>query len=246
MRRIFPAALVPILLAACGGGGGPGQATSATPPAPVQSYRFVAPKAGAHLEYASSLLDNQSNTLNRTVTEDVTAVSADGSFGVHEEDPSHNRIVSGATDQSLYPTDYQYNAAGQPLAWTVAQPSGSLQCTISGGGAGAPATLASGADWNAAYTQTCGGVAVAETQSGTYAGIESVTVPAGTFSAYKFLSTTTRTVGGITRIETSTRWRDASGGETRTVRQASVFAYSGGTPPAGAPMQEVRELKSYR
>jgi hypothetical protein len=153
---------------------------------------------------------------------------------------------AGGTDQSVYPTDIQYNAAGQPITWTVAPPSGSVQCAVSGGAPGAPATLAANGAWNASYTETCGGSGTAYTQSGTYVGIESVTVAAGTFSAYKVMATTSRTVGGITRIETSTRWRDASGSDARTLKASSVYSYSGGTPPAGAVMQEVRELKSYR
>ena len=243
-RPLLAAILTPILLAACGGGGqdnSPGSTPAAA------SYQFRTPKAGAHLVYSASLVDNLNNTLNRTVSDDVTAVNADGSFTTHEEDPSHNTIVSGATNQTLYPTDFQYNAAGQPTAWTIAASSGSIRCTISGGNVGAPASLAVGAGWNTSYTETCGGSpATLYTESGTLAGIESVTVPAGTFTAYKFVVTTTRTLNGITRVESTTRWRDQAGSDSRTVKEASVFTYSGGTPPAGALLQQVRELQSYR
>jgi hypothetical protein len=242
-RPLLAAIFTPVLLAACGGGGqdsSPGSALASP------SYQFRAPKAGAHLVYTASLADNLNNTLTRTVTDDVTAVNADGSFAVHEEDPSHDIIVSGATDQTLYPTDFQYNAAGQPTAWTVAGRSGSVQCTASGA-AGAPAQLASGGSWSTSYTETCGsGPGTAFTQSGTLVGIESVTVPAGTFTAYKFVSTTTRTLNGVTRVESSTRWRDQASGDSRTIKEASVFTYSGATPPAGALLQQVRELQSYR
>jgi YD repeat-containing protein len=242
-RPLLAAILTPVLLAACGGGGqdnSPGS-TPATAP-----YQFRAPKAGAHLVYSASLVDNLNNTLNRTVTDDVTAVNADGSFAVHEEDPSHDTNVSGVTDQTLYPTDFQYNAAGQPTAWTVAGRSGSVQCTVSGA-SGAPALLATGGSWSTAYTETCGtGPGAAYTQSGTLAGIESVTVPAGTFTAYKFVVTTTRTLNGVTRVESTTRWRDQAGSDSRTIKEATVFTYSGATPPAGALQQQVRELQSYR
>jgi hypothetical protein len=242
-HRLIAAILAPVLLAACGGGGGDASNPApATPPAP--SYQFKPPKAGAHLVYAATLVDNLNNTVNRSVTMDITAVNADGSFAVHEEDPSHDTVVSGVTDQTLYPADYQYNPAGQPTGWTVATPSGSVRCTVSGA-AGAPATLASGASWNTSYTTTCGGGAgTAYTQSGTLAGIENVTVPAGTFAAWKFVVTTTSTTNGITRVETTTRWRDSAGSEPQTVKEASVFTYSGGTPPAGAPVQQVRQLQS--
>lgn len=246
LAAILALIAAPILLAACGGGGV--EAKNPEPAAaPVPPYQFKASRAGTHLEYAASLVDNLGNTLNRTVTEDVTALNADGSFTVHEEDPSHDIVHSGVTDQSLYPSDFQYNAAGQPTGWTIAAPAGTVRCAVSGGTVGAPATLASGSDWNTSYTETCGsGAGVLYTQSGTLAGIESVTVPAGTFQAYKFVATTSRTVNGVTQIETSTRWRDAAGSDSRMVKEAQVFTYSGAAAPAGAPLQQVLQLQSFR
>lgn len=243
-RTLFATLLAPLLLAACGGGG-QGSSTQAAAPS-VPPYQFKTPKAGGHLVYAASLVDNLGNTVNRSVTEDVTAVNADGSFTVHEEDPSHDTIMSGTTNQTLYPTDFQYNAAGQPTGWTIAAASGTVHCSVNGA-VGAPATLASGGGWNSSYVETCGsGPGTAYTESGTLAGIEGVTVPAGTFQAYKFVVTTSRTLNGISRTETTTRWRDAAGSDTRTVKEASVFTYSGGTPPAGALLQQVRQLQSFR
>ena len=245
MIRIICAGTAAVfLLSACGGGGDSG-AASATSAAP--NYVFVAPKAGAHLVYADKLVDNLNNTLNRTITDDVTAVGADGSFGVHEEDPTHDRIVSGVTDQTLYPTDFQYNAIAQATGWVVTRLTDSVRCTVSGGGAGAPSPLAPGASWTTSWTETCGaGAGTAYTQSGTLAGVETITVAAGTFKAYKFIASTTRTVNGITRTETSTRWRDASGADSRTLKSEFVFTYGGGTPPAGAPLSASRELQSFR
>jgi hypothetical protein len=210
------------------------------------TYRFVPPKAGAHLVYADQLVDTLNNTLHRTADDDVTAVNADGTFAVHEEDPSHDHVVSGTVDQTLYPTDFQYDAAGRVAATTVDRGTGVAHCTYQGSG-GAPATLAVGAGWNAQYTETCdGGAGVTYTQSGTLAGVETITIAAGTFSAYKFVSTTTWTFNGITRTESATRWRDASGGDTRTLKMVRSIAYSGGTPAAGSPVTASRELQSYR
>ncbi|WP_198119880.1 hypothetical protein [Massilia rhizosphaerae] len=245
MRQTIPAGLVAaFLLSACGGGGSGGNA-------PVQAattvtYRFTPPKAGAHLVYADRLADTLNNTLNRAADDDVTAVNADGTFTVHEEDPSHDRLVSGAVDQTLYPTDFQYDAAGHVAAQTIDRGATVSHCTYQGS-AGAPATLAVGAGWNTQYTETCdGGNGVTYTQSGTLAGVETITIAAGTFSAYKFVSTTTWTFNGITRTESATRWRDASGGDTRTLKMVRSIAYSGGTPAAGAPLTASRELQSYR
>jgi hypothetical protein len=242
MKKISCAGMAALsLLSACGGGGGGADSGA------VASYTFVPPKAGAHLVYTEKLVDNLNNTLNRSVTDDVTAVGSDGSFTVHEEDPSHNRIVSGATDLTVYPTDFQYNALSQPTSWAVSRPADTLRCTISQGSAGAPSPLALGASWTSNWLESCGaGAGTAYTQSGTLAGIETITVAAGTFKAYKFVASTTRTVNGITRTEASTRWRDASGGDSRTLKSESVFTYGGGTPPAGTPVSASRELQSYR
>jgi hypothetical protein len=250
MKRMTCAGIaVATLLSACGGGGGGGGADpgATSISSAAAKYTFIQPKAGAHLVYMDKLVDNLNNTVNRFVTEDVTAVRADGSFSVHEEDPSHNTLVSGVTDQTVYPTDFQYNAMSQPTSWVVSRPAGSVSCAVTQGGAGAPSPLALGAGWNASWLETCGaGAGTAFTQTGTLVGTETVTVAAGTFKAFKFVASTTRTVGGITRTETSTRWRDASGGDTRTLKSESVFTYSGGTPPAGTPVSSSRELQSYR
>lgn len=243
---ILASLVVAILLGACGGGGS-GSGSSGTVQASVTTtYQFVPPKAGAHLVYAEQQTDTLNNTLNRTVDDDVTAVNADGTYTVHEEDPSHDHIVSGTVDQTLYPTDLQYGAAGQVTALTVNNGTTVTHCAFQGN-EGAPATLAVGGSWNTQYTETCdGGAGVTYTQSGTLAGVETITIAAGTFSAYKIVSTTTWTTNGITRTETATRWRDASGGETRTLKFVRAIAYSGGTPAAGAQVSFSRELQSYR
>jgi hypothetical protein len=235
--------LVSTLVAGCGGGG-----ADPAPTASVAAYTFVRPKAGTHLVYAQKLTDTLNNSVNRTMTMDVTAVNADGTFTVHEEDPSHNRVISGTVDQSLYPTDYQYNAIGQPTSWVVTPATGAaFTCTMSQGNPGAPSPLTVGQGWSANFTETCGtGAGTAFAESGTLAGLETITVAAGTFNAFRFTSTTTRTVNGITRTETVTHWRDASGTDTRTLKSSSAFSYSGGTPPAGALLTETHELQSYR
>jgi hypothetical protein len=71
-----------------GGGGGGTEAPARTSAA---TYTFVRPKLGAHLVFAQKLTGNLNNTVNRTMVRDVTAVNADGSFTVHEEDPASHR-----------------------------------------------------------------------------------------------------------------------------------------------------------
>lgn len=238
--------LVSAFMTACGGGGG--GSGDAPVQAAVATYTFVRPKLGAHLVYAQKLVDNLNNTVSRTMVQDVTAVNADGSFTVHEEDPSHNRIVSGTVDQSLYPTDYHDNASGQAVSWVVTSATGApVSCAVTQGNPGAPSPMTAGQGWTVNYTETCGtGAGTVFAQSGTFAGLETVTVAAGTFSAYKFTSTVTRTVDGTTRTETVTRWRDAASADSNTLKSTSVFSYSGATPPAGALVSETDELQGFQ
>ena len=236
--------LIFALTAGCGGGGN----TNAPAGASVATYTFVRPKPGAHLVYAQKLADNLNNKVNRTMVQDVTSVNADGSFMLHEEDPTHNRVVSGSVDQSLYPTDYQYNASGQPTSWVVTPAAGTtVSCTVTQGNPGAPSPMTAGQGWNVNYVETCGtGAGIAYAQSGTLVGIETITVAAGTFTAFKFTSTITRTVNGTTRTETVSRWCDASGTNSKTLKSASVFTYSGAAPATGALVSETHELQSYQ
>jgi hypothetical protein len=243
-KHLAASLLISTLMAGCGGGGS--SAADAPAHTSATTYTFVRPKLGAHLVFAQKLTDNLNNTVNRTMVQDVTAVNADGSFTVHEEDPSHDRTVSGSVDQSLYPTDYQFNASGQVNSWIVAYPTGAtVKCTVTQGNPGAPSPLSLGQAWTVNYLETCGtGTGTGFAQSGTLAGVETITVAAGTFSAFKFTSVVTRTVNGTTRTETVTLWRDASGADSRALKSTSVFTYSGATPPAGALVSTTSELQT--
>jgi hypothetical protein len=243
MTRRHPAAyvLISALAAGCGGG-----STDTVPGAQAATYRFVGPKVAEHLVYAQKLTDNLNNTINRTMVRDVTAVSADGSFTLHEQDPSNNRIVSGTVDQSLYPTTFQYNASGQlSSSLETRSPSDAVSCTDTQGNPGPPSPMTVGQGWTADYIETCGtGAGIAFAQSGTLAGLETITVAAGTFSAFKFTSTVTWTANGITRTETVSQWRDASSADSHLLKSASAIAYTGATPPAGELVSETNELQS--
>lgn len=236
-----------VSIAGCGGGSDSAGGTTATATTTATvTYTFVRPKAGVHLVYAQKLLDNLNNTINRTMTQYITSVNADGSFAVHEEDPAHNRVVSGTVDQSLYPTDYQYNAVGQATSWVVTPATGAaVTCTVTQGNPGAPSPLTAGQSWSVNYLETCGtGAGTAFAQSGTFAGLETITVAAGTFSAYKFTSTVTRTVNGTTQTETVSRWADAASADAYTLKSSSAFTYSGTAPASGALVSETSELQS--
>ncbi|WP_426113128.1 hypothetical protein [Massilia sp. PWRC2] len=122
-----------------------------------------------------------------------------------------------------------------------------ISCALTQGNPGAPSPLRAGQGWTVNYTETCGsGAGTAFVQSGTFAGIETLTVAAGTFSAFKFTSVITRTVNGTTRTETVSRWSDANSAASRTLKLASTLSYSGAAPAAGALVSTTLELQSYK
>lgn len=245
-RSTLAAALfIATALSACGGGGGSNSTSVAVA---ATTYTYVLPQAGAQLVYADTLVDNLNNTINRSLAVGITAVSPGAGYTATEADPTNNRVATGAIDHSFYPTTYTYDAAGRATGWTLINASGlPVQCQVTGAQlAGAPSPLAEGQAWNATYTETCGGGAgLAYTQTGTFIGIESVTVPAGTFSAYKFVSTTSWTVNGRMTTETVTRWRDTAPTGSRVLKSVAAFAYSGTAAPQGALVSETQSLQSF-
>lgn len=74
--------------------------------------------------------------------------------------------------------------------------------------------------------------------------MESVTVPAGTFNAYRFESVVTWTTGGQTTTETIQRWVKADPAQQVTLKVTMDYAYSGAQPASGALVSEVRMLQS--
>ena len=81
------------------------------------------------------------------------------------------------------------------------------------------------------------------TQDGTVVDLESVTVPAGTYSTLKLQSTVTWTdLQGITRTQTVSNWRDVS--TMISVKQQISIAYSAAVPAVGYPVSRQILLQS--
>ncbi|MBV8665506.1 MAG: hypothetical protein JO269_03390 [Burkholderiaceae bacterium] len=242
------------LLSSCGGGGSGGSGGPGNSVGTVPTYSFVAPVVGAQSLYAETIVDNLNNTLNRSLVYDVTAVNADGSFTHTESDPSNDSITSGSVTYTIYPATQNYNSVGQLTSTTVTPPGSSTTCLYSPHAGGAPSPLSVGQTWSFAFTTNCTSMAgstsqpsmvLAESQSGALVDMESITVPAGTFNAYKLQSTTTwTTAAGTTVTETTTNWRDASG-YTRSLKEVSTFIYSGAAPAQGSTVTEMQVLQSY-
>ena len=237
--RLLPSAVLALTLAACGGG----QAGSA---AAATAYQFITPALGSQNTYADTQVDNLNNTLKRSIVSTVVAVNADGSYRSTSVDPSGDTVGSGTVDQTFYPTAYSLNNAGQETAQQTTRPGNVVvSCAADPHDAGPPAPLSVGQHWSFSYTP-CAGAPVF-TQAGVLVDTETVTVPAGTFSAYKFQSSLTwTTAGGSAVTETISHWRNASGSDSRIVKETTSYAYTGTAPPAGSPVSLSRQLVSYK
>ena len=84
-------------------------------------------------------------------------------------------------------------------------------------------------------------------QNWTFVGMETVTVPAGTFNAHKF-----QTVGtdysnqNGSYFYNATTWLDSSSAYSRMVKDFTQYIYAGNTTPGGTLSTVERDLASHR
>jgi len=210
-----------------GGGSGP-------------TYAFITPGLNSVRTYSETIVDNSDNVINLSYTETVTAVMADDSFTVLQEDPTQQSITVNGTTYSVTTDTVSVNNSGQE----VGDSTDNGTCTYLPHGAGPDFPVQVGMTWTLTYTVACTATApFYYSQSGTVADIESVTVPAGTYSAIKLQSTLTWTdTQGTTRTQTITNWRDVA--TTVSVKQTIDIAYSGTLPTHGYPVSRQILLES--
>jgi hypothetical protein len=218
-----------VLVAATGcGGGGSGASSSG------RSYDFLPPPINSVRSYSEAVVDNSNNTIDESYTVTVTALNSDGTYVELSEDPSHNSVLVNGTNYSI-PTETQsLNDSGQETSYVYTAAGGGLiTCTYDPHGDGPNFPLSVGDTWTLDYTYGCGsGSPVSYSQVGSVVDVESVTVPAGTYSAIKLQSTVTWTdSGGTTRTQTVTNWRDVA--TLISVKQQISIAYSGILPTTG-------------
>jgi hypothetical protein len=211
------------LVTACGGGDS----------APPTTYEFVAPQTGFQRVYAETLIDNSNNTINESYSQTVTDVNADGSYVLLEEPISAPIVVDGTT-YSIPIETINVNNQSQNTSYSELEADGGTEtCTYAPHGPGPGYPLTVGATWTIEYTVTCGtAAAITHTQDGNVLDVESVTVPAGTYTALKLQSTDTYTdAKGATISETTTNWRDIA--TLFSVKRTSTLVYSGTLPITG-------------
>ncbi len=237
--KVNAAVCLIVSLAACGGGT-PGSPISSPPAA--TTYSFVVPAVNAQRVYASTIVDNSSNTINLTYTETVTAINSNGTHTLQIADPSNNVVTVNGTSYSIANVTVTANGSDQILASlnNVTQ----ITCTYSPYGAGPSFPISINTEWSNAYTETCGSNApVSFTQTGAVIDVESVTVPAGVFSALKLFNIINYTdANGTTRNQAYTTWRDAKTGVT--VKQQVLTSYSGTALTNGYPVSNTIVLQS--
>jgi hypothetical protein len=220
-------ALSVLPLAGCRGGSG-------SPSGSGSTYGFVTPVLNSTRAYSETIIDNSNNTIDVGLSDSVTAVNPDGSYVILSEDPSHELLIVNGTNYSIVTETGQFNNAGQETSFTYLAPDGTpVTCTYDPHGDGPDYRLSVGTTWTLAFTYACGSQApVTYTQEGTVVDLESVTVPAGTYSALKLESTVTWTdLQGTTRTQTISNWRDVN--TMVSVMQEFSIAYSGVLPATG-------------
>jgi hypothetical protein len=242
--RSLLALLVTAALAGCGGGDSGNASDARDSGGSGASYDFKPPPVNTTLTYQQTEIDNAQNNIVQAFTDVIQAVNADGSYTVVQEGSSPAVTVNGTTYQIVTET-IQVNNSGQDTSYTYLDTTGqTATCTYNPHGPGAQFPVTVGMTWTLDYTFGCGTQsALSYSQSGSVVDIESVTVPAGTFSAIKFQSTISWTdEGGTTRTQTVSRWRDVS--TLIEVQETVSISYSGAMPANGYVVSRTIALHS--
>jgi hypothetical protein len=226
--------LLATAVAGCGGGDS-GQSSDSRDSggSGATSYAFKPPPLNAKLTYQQTEVDNAQNNIDQPFTDVVQAVNADGSYTIVQEGSSPAVSVDGTTYQIITET-ISVNSSGQDTGYTYLDSTNqTVTCTYSPHGPGPDFPVTVGMTWTLDYTLGCGSQsALPYTQSGTVVDVESVTVPAGTFTALKFQSTISWTdEAGTTRTQTVSRWRDVT--TMIEVQESISISYSGVLPENG-------------
>ena len=225
IRLLGGAALVTCALYGCGGGGGSSGAGTV--------YPYVTPTLDAQRTYSETIVDNSNNTIDLTIVDETTAVNSDATSTQVSQTTGGSDPVNGTVYGNPAETQ-SFNAMGQETSYEFTGQKGAVvTCTYDPHGPGPNFPVEAGDTWTLTYTLTCGSNApVTHQQTGSVVDVESVTVPAGTFSALKTTSTETWTdAAGTTRTESVTSWRDVA--TSRSVQQNITIAYSGTLPTSG-------------
>jgi hypothetical protein len=218
-------------VAGCGGSddSNPGTGTA---------YAFVAPVVNSTRTYSETIVDNANNTIVIGYTQTVMAVAADGTITeVQQSTTDGSTVVNGTNYTPLAETETYDGTSGQETSYTYTAASDeSVTCIYDPRDGGPDFPLRVGQTWSISYTFACGSESpVTYEQTGSVVDVESVTVPAGTFTALKLHSTVSWTnLQGTTRTQTVTNWRDIA--TSHSVKEEISIVVSGTLPTTGYPL----------
>ena len=236
MKSIKIAAIAALgsCLVACGGNGDDDASTGpTTPPAGTTTYPTVTPKVGATESFVTTRVDNSNNTVNGTYTERVASANADGSYAIQTNDPTGSVVTVDGITYRYNPTLSNYDTDAHLASEAITLANGSTQncayTTVSGEFSPYPSWVGQG--WAATRQESCTpGTVETIVESGSVQALESVTVPAGTFTALKSTSVQTWTdANGQNITETTVHWSDPAY-SLFTIKTIVTYVRSGNVP----------------
>jgi len=235
--KIYLALILNLALAACGGAG-----SSSSGSASVTSYNFVIPAVNTQLVYDETLVDNSDNTINLSYIQTVVAKNSNGTFVVFQNDPANISVTVNGTNYSVVPETITFSSSGQVLS--TVNDNSHVSCTDTPFGEGPVYPISVNENWSGNFTVTCGsGPSISYVHSGNVMDLETVKVPAGTFSALRLVSGIDFTdANGVSHSVTTTTWRDAGTGII--VQQQAIYGYSGTPQTSGYIVSGALELAS--
>jgi hypothetical protein len=233
--------LAAVTITGCGGHGGNSDSSGTG-----TSYAFVPPALGVTRVLAETIVDNSNNTIDIGYSDTIITVNSDGSYTALVQSTTGDSNIVNGTNYAVTTENENYDDSGQELGYTFNGVGGTLvSCTYAPHANGPDFPVQVGQTWQIEYTLSCdnGSGPITYTQQGTVVDVESVTVPAGTFTALKFQSTVVWTnAEGTVRNETTTNWRDTK--TLYTLKQQISIAVSGTPPDNGYPVSRTIELQS--
>jgi hypothetical protein len=242
-RGFLSLCLVTAGLSACGGGDGGSNDSNIA--GTGTAYAFVPPVGNSSRVYAETVVDNSNNTINLGYMETVLSLAADGTITEQQQSTTGTGDTVNGTDYSAITETQTYNNFGRETGFTYIESDGSPGSCIYAPYAGGPMPpLTVGQTWQIDYTETCNAnPAIHYSQNGTVVDVESVTVPAGTFTALKLQSTVVWTDNnGTTHTQTTTNWLDTA--SFHSVKTSATIVDTGTPPVDGYAVSRETEFQS--
>ncbi len=186
------------------------------------------------------------NTINIGFSDSAATVNSDGTYTALVQSTTGDSTIVNGTNYAVTTENENYTDSGQEIGYSFTAVTGMpVTCAYTPHGAGPDFPVQVGQTWQTDYTLSCdnGSAPVSYTQQGSVVDVESVTVPAGTFTALKLQSTITWTdADGTNRTETITNWRDTE--TLYTLKQQISIAVTGTLPDNGYAVSRSIELQS--